>query len=590
MSNKIQTSIYKIDDERISFDELAEAVLKQNYKAQALKLAEKDGYKLKLFYLMKKTSPDWKDFYKNIVVDRQQILRKLVNNEGYVLLLKSESDSVYALTGGLGFFAIQDFIDPEFGLNVMAKIIKKDEKVLKSVKENSVLGGVQGSILFFRKDYNLLENEGFGKIYQELKAFVDKKILTEKFGFSPDTLKNSPVCLAKSSFRLNKKISFQEILSIITGCEGILDSDDPSIQINSVTKINKKRKPELVEALKKGLEDLIWQKFKGDSLDEKFDLCHREFEKYLTASKFKVFKGASKTPALEFQEEPLTSLDLLLQKILETNQFAVEDKGCKTDFIEYLDKLYIRTFDHSTYPSTKGKFFNHLFAEIEYKNKKYFFINGVWYLISEDFLENLNDSCRNFLNSHKVKSNLIDKAWDYASGDSENIFNKTFIGDEKTLVLDKITPENIEPCDILKWDDDNVYLVHVKAGFDGSMRDLSSQVIIAASTIYQDIKSGKNYLKKVYRGLLAKKESSDRYFNLAGIQTDSITEQKFCDLFKKKLVFVLGVLDTAGGQRQIENVETFNSNIAKFSTVELFKQMKGIGVELQFCQIKKRNS
>ncbi len=47
----------------------------------------------------------------------------------------------------------------------------------------------------------------------------------------------------------------------------------------------------------------------------------------------------------------------------------------------------------------------------------------------------------------------------YIEGD----YNLTYKGDIKTIVLDTLTPDGIEPCDILKYDDnDNVYLFHVK--------------------------------------------------------------------------------------------------------------------------------
>lgn len=64
-----------------------------------------------------------------------------------------------------------------------------------------------------------------------------------------------------------------------------------------------------------------------------------------------------------------------------------------------------------------------------------------------------------------------------------------------TLVFDTVTPENIEACDILKWDDEFVYVIHVKKGFDTSMRDLAAQVSITAKRIRNDRKTDYDYLE-----------------------------------------------------------------------------------------------
>jgi len=588
MTTKIQTSIYRIDEALATFEELDSFIVKKKYVRQSLRSTTKNGFNLFLYYQKKKSDPKWKDFFRQIASSNQDVLKKNCNNEGFVfLLVKEDTGIIYALTGGLGYFAIQDFIEPEFGLSILARIIDKNSKVIKSARENSVLGGIQGAILFFRKEYNLSENDEFGKIYQELKAGISQKTLVEKFGFDFENLKSIPVCLAKSSFRLNKQITFEELIKLITGCETILGEAEQGIQINSVTKLVKKRDANVIAQLQEQLEEKIWEKFAGGNQDEKFDLCHREFEKYLTSQIYKIRKDGSEGFLHEWEEEALLNLDQILNLAEIRNTFNTEEEDCKSKLLAFIKKIFIQTFDDEPNYRTKGRLFDHLIAEIECAQKKYFLVNGFWYFISEDFLQSLNQACKDFILSSKADPDLIDRTWNVAGGDQENDFNKSFINDDNTIVLDKILPENIEPCDILKWNGENLYLIHVKAGFAADMRDLCSQILIAATTIQQDIKSGNAYIGKIYDTLQAKMESNDDYFKAAGEQTRNISREDFISLFGKNIVFIIAILDKANTARLIENVDEFDSNIAKFSLIELFKQMKGLDLKLMVHQIGK---
>ena len=143
--------------------------------------------------------------------------------------------------------------------------------------------------------------------------------------------------------------------------------------------------------------------------------------------------------------------------------------------------------------------------------------------------------------------------------------------------------EGIEPCDILKYDDnDNVYLFHVKKGFNNSMRDLCSQVFLSANRINEDINSNSfTYLTEVYN----KMSSSSTYNN-------QISKNDFLDLFKngKKLIYILCVLDESTNEknlRDITELKQIKSNVAKFSLKELMEKMMSKGFSFQFSQIKR---
>lgn len=588
---KLQIGIYKIDtgtdlfpEGGNSLDIVIDSITRESgFTQQALKKESEHGFKMALFYKNTPLNPKWKRFLTGVAKGGQEILKEDKSwAESFVFLLeKTESQNLYAITGGLsGYFGIQEFIADDFGVDILSRLIKKDEKVLKSVKEKSVMGGVLGSTKFFRKTYNLFENDGFGKIYQELHAKLDKKVLTAHFGFLKDELKDESVCVAKSSFRINKSIGFDRLLKIINGCEYVLEKLDP-IAINSVKKIVKKRNQVLVQNLETELFRQLWGRYqKGEDFDIDFDLCHKEYDKYLTASKYLVKKNSSKENFFDAYFEQLDSIDGFFVKLK-----MLEDKPSNEDeFESLLRSLKIYSFDDEDNELTKGWLVFHLFGDVPLGDKRYFLIDKNWYEVENTFLEDLNSSCFSFIKENH-KNDLLTKAWN--SSDDENAYNKSYFEEKDTIVTDKITPENIEPCDVLKWDNENLYLCHVKKGFANTMRDLCSQIFIAASRLH-DMSSSGEYVDKIYDQMKNKVGSTDEYFKLVGEQTKKISKTEFRKHFDKRKIFVLSIMDTGAKERSLLSpMKNFHSNIAKFSLQELVKAMRGIGVEFKISQIKR---
>ncbi len=460
----IKVAIYKIAR---NFDDLANYLLhEKSYSEQRLKDNLNNDFNLKLFYRKKPIRDNYKTFFGEIVNNEEAIIKDETGiSKSFVMILqKNSSSNIYAIAGGLGYHAIQDCVVDNFGIEILSRLISKNDKVIKSAKERSVVGGILGANKFFRSSYNLYENDNFGKIYQELKTGITKDILKNKFGFSDDGLKRDSSCIAKSSFQISKSISFNQIFKIIDGCESIYnDSDLEPIEINSVKKLKKKKSEDLINSLEEQLFEQLWQRYNGEGNSYDFDLCYKDFEKYLIASKFIVRKINSNKDLFVFSDDTLNNIDQLFVELRRSEENFQE----KDDFSKFLKMLLIVSYDQDeNHYLTKGLLFNHLFGDVTFNNKKYFFLDGDWYQIDDKFIEELNDGCKNFIKSHKVKKELPHK---WSAYHNEDTFNEKFVSqnllEDKTLVLHKITPDNIEMCDILKWDDEYIYFYHVKKGF-----------------------------------------------------------------------------------------------------------------------------
>jgi len=532
-------------------NKLLEVDSRYKYKSIQLNSENIGDFTLYLFYRKhpKQESP-WKEFLKTQIPEDTDITKEIKNkNESFVLFLYQRVDKkLYAVSGGYGAFTIQNFIADDFGINILIRIIKgKEEKVLKSAKEVGVTGGVIGISKYFRSEYNFYENDNFGNIYREVAAYIDKDT-ANLLGITNDTTKQ---CIAKNSFKLNQSITFDEMIKIVTKLNEIM-KNDANFTINEIKTLDNKKDETLIQSLKKELLENLWHnKDNIEIIEEKLDFVHKDIDKFLLADKFKCYRTNYDNIKTLFSE--------IINEIKSKSQ---------ENFIKVFDTYNVSSFDEDGNILTEDKLFNHLIYEVNYSGKSYFLINGKFYQIENNFKDRLNESCKIFI-EHNY-SDCLDKDW---GNITEGEYNLLYKGDDNTIVLDTITPQSIEPCDILKYDNNNVYLYHVKKGFNGSMRDLTSQVFTSANRIKEDIASDKSYLKELY----TKMQTKEEYKN----QINS--EDEFLAIFDKKLHFILAVKDKSN--RELKNIEQFSSNIAKFALNELIKNMKSIDIDFMITQI-----
>jgi len=578
MSEKIPITLYKIKDS-LEFDEIVEQIENNGYHRQEVQFSH-SSFELVLLYSHTTPRVKWKDFFQAFVRYGEDILEnQRTMTESYVFLMRSiATESVYCATGGNGFFEVQDNIDCDFGISVISRLIKKDEKILKATKETKLSGGTYGETKYFRSSLNLYENENFGTFYQEVKTLLDRRILNEKLGFGDEDLKRDSLCIAKNSFKITKSLSLNDLLNVIEGCEEIISTIEP-IEINRVKKLNRSSEKDLIKSLKSFLVYKLWKRYKESEDSYNFDLCHSEYEKYLTADSYRVFYRNYQNEYLEnCTFDNLIYIDDLFTRMREPRINIPSIKK----FSSILGDLKIQSFDENSSILTRGTFKSHIFADITFRSKRYFYMNDDFYVISDKFIQELNESCNSFINKNYHILQL--HSWDSSLID-ENEYNQKYLGNRNCLVLDKITPENIEFCDFLRWDNKRIYLYHVKKAFGNTMRDLCSQIYISANRYQQSKSDYYRFHRTVYKEL-SNKIGGNKYFDSVGRQTDNITEEEFISLFREREPeYVLLVRDVSTKKRTIKDMKKFNSNIAKFSLNELIKNMTKIGMYFSIAEI-----
>jgi uncharacterized protein (TIGR04141 family) len=593
MSDSIQTSIYKLRSSIAVMDDVTKRLVQQEinlsylesqfkakgYTLQKLQKIFKPNHEFRLFYKSWETPTRWKRFIAQIAEPTEPILQTDdAFNEAFILLIeikKGRGVNIYAITGGAGHIELQSYINYQFGLDILARLIKAEDKVLRAAKERNFVGGVLGSVKYFRGDYNLNENEAFGNYYHELRAKLDKSLLKTKFNFKDEELKRGGLCDAKSSFTIRKPLTFDRAVEIIDTLHKIIKQ--PGIELNLIKKLDKSDKA-LIQKLEKEFEKELFKVYIGKPSDVNVEICHRNFDKFYDAAEYDVSFYLSKKQLTETVSECVNLKDILVCY----SKHAIVVSTPK-DILALFESTEIISYDTSHNQLTTGYLQDHLCAEIRFNSKSYFLFNKEWYFVKPDFENILNEQCQSFINNHR--SSKLLKKWTKVFK-SENDFNAAHFGDTDTLVFDKITPDHIEACDVLKWNKNEVYFIHVKKGFNNEMRNLGRQVHISAKRILQDLTSGRAFLTKLYDELYNMKATKPYFIN-AQKELMKMNKTDFLSLFdNRRPVFILAVLDDSKkGKRTFANIKDYDSNIAKFCMQQLRQEMRSLEVELKVLEI-----
>ncbi|WP_312561464.1 DUF6119 family protein [Anaerospora sp.] len=584
--NNMQISIYYIDRSLFEINDSEEIIAriialynsKQKHEAMVLQpnnIAGLDNLSLKLYYGSRVTQPKWVDFFKPILTDKAPMLKARNMEASYVAFFYNDKH-IFALTGGQGNFAIQDYVHPYFGMEIIQRLITGDVPVIKSIQERGLTGTVLASTRHFRFDASLADEEEFGHLYQQVKAELDKKLLVEKLGFSEEDAKRNVGCIAKAAFHINKSVTISYISTIVTKLSLLL-GDKPNFQINNVHFLPKKKNKKLIETLENQIYNSIYKTFNSSKLDVEFDLCHPEFEKFLGAASYTIHKTNSTKSQLGNLVEEHEHIWSEIFRCVEDENDTIET------FRDYLERIRIRSYDTDGVLLTDGYLVKHINGEIRHNDKVYFVLDNHWYQLQDEFLSKLNGECKKVIDSC-FNNDIANVMWNKSP--DENAYNQQYFSQDNCMVVDKVLVRNIELCDILKVHEGILYLIHVKQGFGNTTRDLTSQIEIAAKQVSQIINSG-NYklIEELYESI-KKKQKNNAYFKKVAHQTDEITKEEFIQIFKNKIVLCFAFYDTGITQRDIRDINKFRSNIAKYSVVQMYRRLRSIEIPLIICQIK----
>ncbi len=560
------------------------------FKAQSVKEEWHDyHYSIELYYKASSSIPDWRGFIAGIS-EKGSAIQEAKNKSSAYICFIYDDDSIFAISAGSGSTSVAKYADQMFGLEMLMKLIDEDSKVIKALRSRGITGNTLAAFQIFKKDQIILSQETYGQLYKEIAADLDFGVIATKLGID---IGNRPEanCIAKNSFKIGRSISFEELLVFIDHLVDLKKYEGNGFNVNRLEQISKRTQTgrKTIENLTVSLKKRLYKHLKNKIDEFSFEICHRDYEKYFFAEKYVLYHESRSEKDMSFDNR-VTYNDM---KNYFKTYFKDEFKTQK-EFLALIDKVKLITFDEDGGTLTDSRLLAHLNGEVSYQEQIYFYIDNEWIKMKGDLVEELDNDVevvvRDIDNDGYLNTLELPK-WDKKVHPIEDNYNASFIGEENTMVFHKVLYKNIEMADIVKWDDHKVQMIHVKSGFDSSMRDLTSQIDNAARLLVNDTKGNKyKFAEKLYERLeeiLTNEENKDysEYFKAVSQQVTDMSKRQFVDLFRRKEIeFCLAVHDNTN-VKDITNIREYNSNIAKLATLDLVRKMTVLGVPLYIEEI-----
>ena len=555
-----KTAIYKIQnaitDEIINLTTNEERIkkikdlLKNNYESKPIKqsiINQYPNYQFFCFYCTKKREAQiWQKFFDQVC--ELGNTKQQSQESGIIVIYSNNTKRLYAICGGFASQHIQHLAESHFGMDILERIVDTESSsIIQEAREVSVTNSILSVSKIFRNNFSFNENESFGSIYRQLKI-SDPKAIGKMF--SQEKRGQVPSLIISSSLKINKSLTLDEFILLIQNLDTLLDGEIKYC-INNMRRLDVRKDSEQIKKLSDKLE-----------------------KKLIEASQNKDFSNFAILPQDDYNNLEITSYKIKGTKI-DDREKILENLNPQEINKDLEIKIYYDNSEDSK-PRTI-KLFKSLIAEISQDDQKIFYFFGDWIVLQSNFVKDLNTRCKKFITENK--NNKLTIAWN--KNQTEGAYNLEYKTKEwenkKFYVLDKILIENIEVCDILEIKGNTTYLYHVKQGFDGEMRVLSRQVEISAKRLHEAQNTGdSSFFCELYEKV------KDRYKTL----------EKECfvkSLKENKIVYVMAIVDK-GKNRRLEEIEKYESTIAKFCLQDTSQYLKGLDFKLEIAQINKEPS
>jgi hypothetical protein len=546
--------------------------VKDRVEFEDLSTFEESGLKYYLFvHKHKEKKSDWFSFLPTSLTSNWDFNQQHIS----IILFIDNGIDIFIVIGGNGFQQVVKIIDHTFGLRLLSKVISPNEDKILSINTRGLTGTRSGLSEQYRDEIRVADFAKFGKLPTEAHLTLSQKITDEYFGF----LKSKPNEKIKihvgKSFKVKKSLTFDELKKLVTELGHIMELEEQEylssfIQESNHKLINENFQPLLINAI---FNDFANKKRNNTNYTQsfKFDFCNpNKIIEFYSADRY-ILTEKSGDSCKSFAETNNKSeiYDLVLKRLI--SEFPGETK--LFDFQSFIRGLRVRAYQDGKI-SCSSSFLFHFTSEFSFDGQTVFLVDNKWYRLKNSFLKELNAECLSMLKRNKLSSGVFNLQ--YNSGESEYEYNLRYHNHDNYYVFDTITPQGIEMCDVLFTNEETTYLIHVKKGFDNSMRELTNQISLSARRLTMELKSeGREYLHALWESY------SKKYPAKAKIKFE-----EFLTFFDRKVVYVLAFISQrADNASIIDFFDRYKSNIAKYSLLDCGIDLQEYRYELNICQI-----
>jgi len=585
----VNAKLYKIQDSFIldrddNHSLISEIVQTYNNKSgnsfQEINLSQNsniDGWSARLFsFTTENKAPYWQDFLTSIVAEESDLNGIKIQYSSFILFV-FDTESIYVISKGYyGHFLLQDYIDSFFGMEVLARLVKKSTTEIKQIEQLGLFGIELGSQRFFRENHSLASEDDFGKIYKTMLASIEKADF-EKLGIVQKRESTKKLSInGSSSLEVSSNFSYNELVIRIIKIKELLNNEE-AVEFNQFYRLPISELRPIKVALNDALLEHAFEQYING---ENIDFFSPNIFNYLKSVETQFYnENNAAMTKIEFSSSE--SFQSIISHLIEEE--LIDNENSET-FINSLKetKGEFKLSDDGVF-SFPSSLDNWVCGEVEYLGKKYFKMDTSWYAYRESLDNYSNTFFQNFdFNASAVPDNL--NPWLVGH---EGPYNESYIGTEKFIVGDQAYLNHIEMADIIKVTDDRIFLYHVKKGLGQDTRILINQINNAARslTYYKDEQNSTG-LKSYYQSVSNKHYGGGNITLLQNDITTNLSETDFVNLFKSNrkfsFVFVYGSNSPLDIKEELINT---NSRIAKLSLIYLIRDMKTTDFQLLFERI-----
>jgi hypothetical protein len=524
---------------------------------------------------------EWSDFLPEELKKNAHLNTKNLT----LLLFICDKRDIFVVVGGKGYEGIVSFIDHSFGLSILSKVIVPNEDIIISINSRGLTDTRSGLSEQYRSEFRLMDYNRFGRVPVEVHILLSKGISNDYFEFAQKKTDDRVRIQAGKSFKVKKSINFSELHKLIKTIGYIFEREANDylttyIEIKDDLYIKDILMPLLITKIYDDRENV-----KNPDTNNKrfrFDFCNpnkiRDFyeaDYYILKELQPKKEEGSRDKHKEFAR--VNSREDIYNTVIKRaiDVVTIEDEF---NFKVYLQGVRVIACSDNR-EVTSSSFLFHFTSEFELGGQAVFLVDTKWYILKKSFIEDLKQECVRAIKNNKLPKGVFDLPWDKTKTKKEGEYNLQYKDIENYIVFDTNTPDGIEMCDVMYIDNDRIYLIHVKKGFDAALRELDNQIILSSRRLTEDINSSKfSYIEKAYDGVVNKSSTLAKY-----------TKDEFKELFKKEIVFVFAFSSLLFHDNLVEeHIEDYRSNIARYSLVKCSKDIAGMGYKFFIKQIRQK--
>lgn len=471
---------------------------------------------------------------------------------------------IFAIVGGGGIRVIKRYINHRFGLEFYEYMTIPQEDVVVSLTARGISGTLTQQSGIYRNGRTLIDSLKFTEIPTKINLELREDLKNTVFSFI-DFNQDTIYLEVGSYFYIKHSIDFKSLHLLFKEINEILRKHSPTA-ISTFSKVQDKTlvEDEFKKILLTELRDDMLNQFgpARSSNPYKFDIdfIHpSKIQDFYECNRFELKAKGRKKPFFE-----TTNRNELYKECLKYAYDNLDNPNDQFEFSTFM--LGVRVYGYRDKKMrTHAMFIQHVTCEIKYNGKPVFHIDSTWYKVKNDFINSINDKCINLIEKNRLKETFLSIPWDSTIKD-EGDYNMKYNSLSNFYVFDKMLPDNIEFCDIMFENKDNIYLVHVKDGFDAKVRDVSNQITISANRFWNDFNSGSHeYLESIV----------DTYNKRSSSKIDKKT---FVDKFKtdREIIYVMAFKSNSGKKPIDFKINKSKSNIAKYSLIQCVQDMSSL--------------